>query len=350
MQQKPNSSDMDFSICSKCLADQTRLTRNADGAECKICTLPFTVYHFKADSKTKRTVICHNCSKQRNVCQCCLLDLQWQIPIELRDRVLSALQDSQVTTAEAQNEMMKRFIALKNGDSHKLGGASVTSDANNTAQVLARMQERVADLQDSLSTTEKATNVKAAVSAPSGREGADISHLTKKLPLKSSLLEPSQSFFLYNIDPSMAEWAIVDAVSGIAGTPSWQDPMSTSVVINHLARCGGIRFKSSELAQRFQNGLDTFQTASKVTKGKLPVSNSKIHVVAWPQFHRAALGNKNTECLQLAKVLDTLVQRDLVPLPGVRPNIKETSKVGKPRKNRGTNKSKKSRRIMDIEL
>ncbi|SCV01647.1 LANO_0F12816g1_1 [Lachancea nothofagi CBS 11611] len=335
---------MDFAICESCLSGQTRLTRAPNGAECKICTLPFTVYHFKASSKINRTLICHNCSKQRNICQCCMLDLQWQIPVELRDRVLSAVQGSQVTTQEAQNEMMKRFIALKNGDSYKLGGASITSDAASTAQILERIRGTLAQIE---LPGDKSKAAKPIV-APNSASEVDISHLIKKLPLKNSL-ETAQSFFLYNIDSSIPEWAIVEAVSEVVETSSWQDPVSTSVVINHMARCGGIRFKTSELASKFVNGIEAFQTPANVTKGKLALQNSKIHVVAWPHFHRAAMGNKNSECLKLAQVLEKLVQKDLTTA-GESGSKARQSKVAKPNKKRASVKTKKNRRAIDIEL
>ncbi|CEP62814.1 Pre-mRNA-splicing factor ECM2 LALA0_S06e04456g [Lachancea lanzarotensis] len=337
---------MDFSICQDCLGDETRLTRAHNGAECKICTLPFTVYQFKANSKITRTLICHNCSKQRNICQCCMLDLQWHIPIELRDRILSSVQGSQVATPEAQNEMMKRFIALKNGDKYKVGGAAVTSDAAANADAIEKIRKAVDHAQESAGRP-KSTKT-SRLDSVSDRD-LDISHLIKKLPLKGSL-EPATSFFIYNLDPSIPEWAIVDVISELVGTTFWQDPNSTSIAINHMARCGGLRFKSMELAEKFRLALQSFQTpAPKMTKGKLQVQNSKLHVVAWPQFHRAALGTDNAECLKLAQYLDKHVQKDLSSSE-VSKSIPKAPKVSKSSKTSVSKKAKKSRRIVDIEL
>lgn len=169
---------MEPAICEACLGDQTRLTRAVNGAECKICTLAFTVYHFKTHHKVNRTVICHNCSKQRNICQCCLLDLQWHIPVELRDRVLSLIQGSEVATEEAQNDMMKRFIALKDGSTYKVGGAKVTSDASATADVIERIRDTLQAVEDKDNSN---ANVKSAAIAPQSVTEVDISHLLKKL-------------------------------------------------------------------------------------------------------------------------------------------------------------------------
>ncbi|CUS21485.1 LAQU0S03e03664g1_1 [Lachancea quebecensis] len=338
---------MEPAICKTCLGDQVRLTRAVNGAECKICTLPFTVYHFKAHQRINRTVVCYNCSKQRNVCQCCLLDLQWQIPVELRDRVLSLIQGSEVATHEAQNEMMKRFIALKDGDSFKMGGASVTSSASATADALKRIRDTVEAAENSGKATDAAEPGRD-MSSSKNLADVDITQLLKKLPLKGSLSDGT-SFFLYNIDPSVAEWAIVDAVTELVGTPSWKDPVSTSVIINHTARCGGIRFKTPELAQRFINQVPAFKTEAGTTKGKLLVQNSRVHVVSWPQFNRAALGTKHTECLKLGASLDKVVQKDLSsPAAAKTTPIKKQGKVTK--KASSSKDKKRNKRITDIEL
>ena len=56
--------------------------------ECKICKRPFTVFTWKPDanSRNKKTEICPTCAKLKNVCQTCLFDLQFGLPVELRDK------------------------------------------------------------------------------------------------------------------------------------------------------------------------------------------------------------------------------------------------------------------------
>lgn len=82
-------------ICDSCLGlnPYVEMKRQINGAECKICSKPFTVFKWYAEfengEKTlKKTVICLTCARSKNRCQSCLLDLTFGISIELRDKLL----------------------------------------------------------------------------------------------------------------------------------------------------------------------------------------------------------------------------------------------------------------------
>ena len=78
-------------VCNNCLGKNQyiRFLKSNYNSECKICNRPFTVFSFKnSNDKFKKTEICSLCSKIKNVCQFCLLDLQFGLPIEIRDKYL----------------------------------------------------------------------------------------------------------------------------------------------------------------------------------------------------------------------------------------------------------------------
>jgi pre-mRNA-splicing factor RBM22/SLT11 len=68
-----------------------RMTKANAGASCKICERAFTMFRWKAGSKGrfKSTIVCQACAKMKNVCQCCLLDLEFGLPVQIRDKYLA---------------------------------------------------------------------------------------------------------------------------------------------------------------------------------------------------------------------------------------------------------------------
>eukprot|EP00299_Pterocystis_sp_00344_P007910 c2782_g1_i1.p1 GENE.c2782_g1_i1~~c2782_g1_i1.p1 ORF type:complete len:387 (-),score=60.16 c2782_g1_i1:54-1214(-) len=86
----------DFPIlCETCLGPNPyiRMTKSPYDKECKICARPFTVFRWRPgkDARYKKTEVCQTCSKLKNVCQTCLLDLEYGLPVQVRDQ---ELQDS----------------------------------------------------------------------------------------------------------------------------------------------------------------------------------------------------------------------------------------------------------------
>ena len=91
--------------------------------ECKICTRPFSVFRWRPgrDARYKKTEVCQTCSKLKNVCQVCLLDLEYGLPVQVRDTALAintndAIPKSDVNReyiAEEQDQKVRAGIEYK---------------------------------------------------------------------------------------------------------------------------------------------------------------------------------------------------------------------------------------------
>jgi len=114
--------DSDYPIlCQTCLGDNPyiRMTKEKFGKECKICERPFTVFRWCPGQgmRFKKTEVCQTCSKMKNTCQTCLLDLEYGLPVQTRDYALG-IQDN-IAKSDVNKEYftqnMEREIANSDG-------------------------------------------------------------------------------------------------------------------------------------------------------------------------------------------------------------------------------------------
>lgn len=90
---KQNWEESEFPlVCETCLGDNpyVRMTKEPHGKKCQVCETPFTVFAWQAGTKgrLKRVEICKSCAQAKNVCQVCIYDLQYGLPVKVRDKVL----------------------------------------------------------------------------------------------------------------------------------------------------------------------------------------------------------------------------------------------------------------------
>ncbi|KAF8393141.1 hypothetical protein HHK36_021382 [Tetracentron sinense] len=81
-------------------------TRAAYGKQCKICTRPFTILSWRPGhgARFKKTEICLTCSEMKNVCQVCILDLQYGLPVQVRDTALSISSNDSIPVSGVNRE------------------------------------------------------------------------------------------------------------------------------------------------------------------------------------------------------------------------------------------------------
>ncbi|KAM7540480.1 hypothetical protein Aperf_G00000038597 [Anoplocephala perfoliata] len=110
---RQNWEDSEFPIlCQTCLGPSPfiRMMRERYGKECKICSRPFTVFRWCPGPKArfKKTEICQTCAKVKNVCQTCIFDLEYGLPVEVRDKALRISQ--QLPRSEVNREYFHQQV------------------------------------------------------------------------------------------------------------------------------------------------------------------------------------------------------------------------------------------------
>ena len=84
----------DFPIlCENCLGESlhVRLLKKHLGEECKLCARPYTTFNWRpqgAKARPRRTEVCSTCAKINNCCQSCVYDLEHNLPIDIRNKLM----------------------------------------------------------------------------------------------------------------------------------------------------------------------------------------------------------------------------------------------------------------------
>ncbi|CAM9877946.1 unnamed protein product, partial [Ectocarpus sp. 13 AM-2016] len=67
-----------------------------------------SVFRWKAGTagRIKSTQLCQTCAKLKNACQTCVLDLQYGLPVEVRDKFLAEEDRLEVPGSDANREFM----------------------------------------------------------------------------------------------------------------------------------------------------------------------------------------------------------------------------------------------------
>jgi hypothetical protein len=83
------------------------------GRSCGTCARPFTVFRWNPGqgARFKTTVICQTCAKVKNVCQTCLLDLEYGLPTQVRDTALSV--QNEAPTSDINREYYAQNMESK---------------------------------------------------------------------------------------------------------------------------------------------------------------------------------------------------------------------------------------------
>ncbi|KAG8933277.1 Pre-mRNA-splicing factor slt11 [Tulasnella sp. 418] len=116
-----------------------RMSKQEYGRECGTCTRPFTVFRWNPGqgSRFKSTVICQTCSKIKNVCQTCLLDLEYGLPVQVRDTAL-ALKNEAPTSEVNREYYAQNMESQLEGSTSLLDSGRASSAGKEMLKQLAR--------------------------------------------------------------------------------------------------------------------------------------------------------------------------------------------------------------------
>lgn len=130
--------DSEFPIlCQTCLGPNPyiRMMKDKFGAECKICQRPFTNFRWMPgkDMRYKKTEVCQTCAKLKNVCQTCLLDLEFGLPVQVRDHALQIQDDmpKQGANRDFYIQNQEKELALTDGTTPGGALAKITDATSN---------------------------------------------------------------------------------------------------------------------------------------------------------------------------------------------------------------------------
>ena len=146
-------------ICENCLPKDKylKMKRARNGEACKLCDKPFDVYRWKIEGsdRMKKTNICLSCAKVKNLCQCCMKDLDYDVDYYVRDAAISQI--SNAINLSSENDVNNRFL-LERAEQRLLLTGSNDYDKINIEKVINKLENKYnydSNLNTSTTTNEK---------------------------------------------------------------------------------------------------------------------------------------------------------------------------------------------------
>lgn len=279
------------------------MVRERFGAECKLCTRPFTVFRWlpKKGSKYKRTSICLTCARQRNCCQSCMMDLTYGLPLALRDAALK-MAGSSSTTHEPSNAVIKQFIAqnYEGSEDASLDAAKrrALEESDAARKLLQNLATAMPYYKQRLTEQDPRVKQIAPDSAAGKALALDVGKLASKLPLNGSSRPPPDtsimSLFVMGIEDDLPEHAIRSYFAQY-GTVS-------SIICIHRARCAFVNFADRSSAEA------AAKSCTPPGSGKLVIRGCKLRI-GWSKPR--PLGTSHAEHTRLGQIIrKAMRQRD----------------------------------------
>lgn len=246
------------SVCENCLPDNpyVQMLKEDHGAECKICSRPYTIFRWKADrtSRQKRTNICLTCARLKNCCQCCMLDLSFGLSIPVRDAALKMITPGPQSDVNKQWYAQEHEKAIEEGRGAVEGYSKTDEKARELLRRLARSEPyRRRDAGGEESGSQRGTAAFGSAAGTPGpirsrdsrRPTAGKGRPTPQPPGPEDILPPRDpniaSLFITGVEDDLPEHEIRTFFS--------QYGILRSLVVSHRAHCGYVNYQTREAAE-----------------------------------------------------------------------------------------------------
>ncbi|KAF4576753.1 Pre-mRNA-splicing factor slt11 [Pleurotus pulmonarius] len=284
-------------LCETCLGDNPfiRMSKQEFGRSCGTCARPFTVFRWNPGTgmRYKTTVICQTCAKVKNVCQTCLLDLEYGLPTQVRDTALAV--QSEAPTSDINREYYAQNMEAKmEGDKSMLGTGRTQSVGKEMLKQLARTDPYYKRNRPHVCSFFVKGECSRGNECPYRHEKPENNELSHQnlqdryhgkndpvarkimsthadnMGLKAPEDQSITSLFLSSLSTDSTELSIRTHV--VKSLPSIQPAQIKSIVHVAKSRCAFVNFKdrptAETAAQAWSNGLDIDGTVVSIKWGR----------------------------------------------------------------------------------
>lgn len=305
-------------VCGTCIGSDkhVKMMKQVNGAECKLCTRPFTVFMWKPSIQVKKhtkTIICLTCAKARNCCQSCMLDITYGIPLDVRDAALKMAGISGISSGgdpllTTKNREVKAIMADKLEDKFKQGnGYEEDNNGEKARDILSKLASKLNETNPKfISKSISANSKKGLVDI----KNVDISKVISKLPF-GGVITPAPtddtitSFFIFGLTDELPQYLITEYFNKFGKVKN--------MTILHQAKCGYITFINRLSAEAFaQEVSENGHNMNKSTPGIFILDGKYPLRASWGR--QKPLGETKQEHNKLSlvvnKVLRQLAEKD----------------------------------------
>lgn len=294
-------------LCAQCLGnkDHVKMVRQPHGEQCKLCTRPFTVFRWNLEVRHKlsKTVLCKTCSAARNCCQSCTMDVDYGIPIDIRDAALKMahVENPFAVETTSRNPEVRAIMA------DKLEAKKHSLDTEGQDDKRAKAKAILETLRAKLSSEgAKSARPKAKVVDVSSK---DLAKTISKLPFGGTLQTPEdasvKSFFVFGFSQDLPQYELV-------GHFEKYGPVALVKVV-HQARCGYVSYTKRSSAEAFaQYARTDGLSQNPKTAGLVTVGRNELVRVSWGSPRPLSSSrDESSKLLQVvAKVMKQLAAKD----------------------------------------